>query len=80
MLLDFESITDKLTQNSRKHSCKTNACSQHSVMGQTDAIGLQKCDLGLSSSFTEAAIITTVRQLSNIPCTVNVTNVDRSTD
>jgi hypothetical protein len=44
-LLDFD-----IHRRKTKHeSCKNNAFSQCSVTWQTDAIGLQKCDLGLPS-------------------------------
>jgi hypothetical protein len=51
----------------KKHSRQNNVCSQCSVTWQTDAIGLQKCDLGLPSlsSFTEAVTTITVQELSN---------------
>jgi hypothetical protein len=39
----------KQNTKSKKHLCKKNACSQHGVMWQTDAIRLQNCDLGLTS-------------------------------
>jgi hypothetical protein len=42
-------ITDKTKHEVKKHLCQNNACSQHGVTWQTDAIGLQKCDLGLPS-------------------------------
>jgi hypothetical protein len=36
----------KQNMKSKERSCKNTACSQHSVMWHTDAVGLQKCDLG----------------------------------
>jgi sulfur relay (sulfurtransferase) complex TusBCD TusD component (DsrE family) len=42
------SIADKTKHEVVKHSCKNNAYSRRGVMWQTDAIGLRKCDLGLS--------------------------------
>jgi hypothetical protein len=33
-------------QNETQSQKQNNACSQHGVMWQTDAIGFQKCDLG----------------------------------
>jgi hypothetical protein len=43
------SIAEKTKREVEKHSCKNSACSQRGVMWQTDAIGLQECDLGLPS-------------------------------
>jgi hypothetical protein len=37
------------TTTSKKHSCINNACSEHCATWQTDVIGIQKCDLGLTS-------------------------------
>jgi hypothetical protein len=47
--LILPSIAVKIKQVKKKHSYKSNACSQCSVAWQTDAIGLQKCHLGLPS-------------------------------
>jgi hypothetical protein len=33
----------------KKHSCKNNACTQHGITWQTNAIGLRKFGLGLPS-------------------------------
>jgi hypothetical protein len=40
---------DKTKHKVKKHSFKSNVCSQRGVMWQTDAIGFPKCDLGLPS-------------------------------
>jgi hypothetical protein len=42
-------LQTKRNTKSKKHLCKNNACSQHGVTWQTDAIGFWKCDLGLPS-------------------------------
>jgi hypothetical protein len=47
-LLDFV-IHHRQSMQSKKHSCRNNARSQSSVMWQTDATGLRKCDIGLPS-------------------------------
>jgi hypothetical protein len=49
ILLDFaiHHRPKKKNHEVEKASCENNACSQHGVMRQTDAIGLRKCDLGL---------------------------------
>jgi hypothetical protein len=41
------SIANKTKHKVEKYSCKNSACSQPSLTWQTDAVGLQKCDLGL---------------------------------
>jgi hypothetical protein len=48
-LLDLPSIADKANTKSKKHSHKNSVCSQHGVTWQTDAVGFQKCDIGLPS-------------------------------
>jgi hypothetical protein len=47
--LTLSSIANITKHEVKKHSCKYNECSQCGVMWQTDAIGFQKCDLGLPS-------------------------------
>jgi hypothetical protein len=65
MLLDFAINRRQNETRSRKSTCENNSCSQRGVTWQTDAIGFQKCDLGLPSSFTEAVITAKVRELSD---------------
>jgi hypothetical protein len=62
------SIADKMKHEVEKHSCKNSACSQRGATWQTDAVGLQKCSLGLPSnllSLREAVTAITVWELSN---------------
>jgi hypothetical protein len=61
------SIAEKTKREVEKHSCKNSACSQCGVTWQTDAIGFQKCDLGLPSHLIPPRQLTsiTVRELSN---------------
>jgi hypothetical protein len=47
--LIFPSIADRMKHEVEKELVKNNACSERGVMWQSDAIGFQKCDLGLSS-------------------------------
>jgi hypothetical protein len=44
----------------KEHLCKNSACSQHGVIWQTDAIGLQNCYLGLSSHLISWGAVATV--------------------
>jgi hypothetical protein len=60
----FPSIADK-TKHEVEKALTNNAYSQHGVMWQTDAIGFEKCDLGLPSSFLETVTTITVWELSN---------------
>jgi hypothetical protein len=51
----WQPLKTKWNIKSKKHSCKNNARSQRGVKWQTDATGLQYCDLSLPlSSFTKA--------------------------
>jgi hypothetical protein len=68
LVVDLLSFTQNLMQTkrntkSKKHSCENNVRSQHGVTWQTDTVGFRKCDLGLSSSFTEVITTITVREL-----------------
>jgi hypothetical protein len=45
----------------KKDSCKNRACSERGVTWQTDAIGFQKCDLGLRSHFHRGSYINNSR-------------------
>jgi hypothetical protein len=51
MLLNFAIHRGQNETRVKKAPCKKNACSQCGVMWQTDATGLQKCDLGLPFIF-----------------------------
>jgi hypothetical protein len=64
MLLDF-AIHRRQNKTWSQKSKKNSACSQHGVTWQTDAVGFQKCDLGLPSSFTDAVTTMTVPELSD---------------
>jgi hypothetical protein len=61
----LSSVADRTKHKSKRQSCKNSLCSQRGVTWQSDAIGLRKCVLPLSSSFTEAVTTVTVWELSD---------------